>query len=311
MEDPYCDRVNTRFVGLFSVYAGDRSEHLFQTLWSILRNQTVKLDDAIGVVEGYVGPELQAVIGHFNEVHWLHVPKVESSLNFGLPACLNVGLQQTSDHDVVLKIDTDDIYTQDRVAVTRTFFENHPELILFGGQVLEWDTEFQKTVGLRSVPEGHQEILKFGRRRNPFNGPTVAFRAESVKRLGGFRQVGANEDYVLWAELLQQGAIALNSPKVLAYMRGGDDLVFRRSNARTRKGEYEALKAIYEVGFFSKGQFLLHAVSKSLVRRLPIKLNGIMYRHILRTPNLEVGIPDEVRQAAQAIIDWNATNGEA
>jgi glycosyltransferase involved in cell wall biosynthesis len=311
VEDRYCDRVNTRFVGLFSVYAGDHSEHLFQTLWSILRNQTVKLDDAIGVVEGNVGSELQAVIAHFNEVHWLYVPKVASSLNFGLPACLNAGLQLTSDHDVVLKIDTDDIYVHDRVEVTRRFFNENPDLILFGGQVLEWDSEFQKTVGLRSVPEGHQEILKFGRRRNPFNGPTVAFRAERVKRLGGFRQVGANEDYVLWAELLQHGVLALNSTEVLAHMRGGDDLVFRRSNARTRKGEYEALKAIYDVGFFTKGQFLLHAVTKSLVRRLPFKLNGIIYRYVLRTPNLEVGLPDEVRQAAKAIIDWNATNGEA
>jgi glycosyltransferase involved in cell wall biosynthesis len=59
--------------------------------------------------------ELEHIIAEFSEVEWLRIPKVISELLFGLPAALNHGLNHLSSGDVVLKVDTDDLYPNDRV----------------------------------------------------------------------------------------------------------------------------------------------------------------------------------------------------
>ena len=302
MENPRRDRVTRRYVGLFSVYAGDRAPALYQTLWTMLRNQSRPLDAACGVIEGELTPELTQVVAAFPEVEWLRIPKVTNKLNFGLPAALNHGLKQFGPSDVILKIDTDDLYPPSRVALTVEAFDQNPELRLFGGQVDEWTADFSAFVGARAVPLTHVEILSYGRRRNPFNGPTVAFCAQLAQELGGFAHVGANEDYVLWAHMLQAGAVANNSPEVLAYMRGGPELVERRSTARTRKGELEALGAIYQAGYFTTPIYWSHVLGKQLVRRLPLKLNLYLYRRLRQGGHRPT--PGVVALAATALSQW-------
>ena len=304
MENPGSNRLDRRFVGLFSVYAGDQAPALFESLWTMLRNQTQPLDWTVGVIEGDLTPDLEAVVGYFTEVAWSRIPKVNNKLNFGLPIALNQGLSQISESDVVLKIDTDDLYPNNRVQRTVEAFTINPKLSLFGGQVEEWNEDFSDFVGSRAVPLNHEQIVGYGKRRNPFNGPTVAFSADLAKRLGGFSQVGANEDYVLWAQMMQSGAVVQNSPEVLAYMRGGPDLVARRSTSRTRRGEFEALRAIRKCGYFSTSTYCLHVLAKQLVRRLPIELNLYLYQY-LRHRGVRP-VPSVVAQAAKASSEWQS-----
>jgi len=304
MENPGSNRLDRRFVGLFSVYAGDQAPALFESLWTMLRNQTQPLDWTVGVIEGDLTPDLEAVVGYFTEVAWSRIPKVNNKLNFGLPIALNQGLSQISESDVVLKIDTDDLYPNNRVQRTVEAFTINPKLSLFGGQVEEWNEGFSDFVGSRAVPINHEQIVGYGKRRNPFNGPTVAFRADLAKKLGGFSQVGANEDYVLWAQMMQSGAVVQNSPEVLAYMRGGPDLVARRSTSRTRRGEFEALRAIRKCGYFSTSTYCLHVLAKQLVRRLPIELNLYLYQY-LRHRGVRP-VPSVVAQAAKASSEWQS-----
>lgn len=304
MENPGSNRLDRRFVGLFSVYAGDQAPALFESLWTMLRNQTQPLDWTVGVIEGDLTPDLEEVVSNFTEVAWSRIPKVNNKLNFGLPIALNQGLSQISESDVVLKIDTDDLYPSNRVQRTVEAFTINPELSLFGGQVEEWNEDYSDFVGSRAVPLNHEQIVKYGKRRNPFNGPTVAFSADLAKKLGGFSQVGANEDYVLWAQMIQSGAVVQNSPEVLAFMRGGPDLVVRRSTARTRRGELEALRAIRKCGYFSTSTYCLHTVAKQLVRRLPIELNLYLYQY-LRHRGVRP-VPSVVAQAAKASSEWQS-----
>jgi glycosyltransferase involved in cell wall biosynthesis len=270
----------------------------------MLRNQTQPLDWTVGVIEGDLTPELEDVIGHFSEVAWTRIPKVKNKLNFGLPLALNHGLSLLAESDVVLKIDTDDLYPNNRVQRTLEAFAGNRELSLFGGQVEEWNKDYSDYVGSRAVPLDHEQISKYGKRRNPFNGPTVAFRADLAKKLGGFSQVGANEDYVLWAQMIQSGAVVQNSPEVLAFMRGGPDLVVRRSTARTRRGELEALRAIKKSGYFSTPTYCLHVLGKQLVRRLPIELNLYLYQY-LRHRGVRP-VPSVVARAAKALSEWQS-----
>lgn len=304
MENPGSNRLDRRFVGLFSVYAGDQAPALFESLWTMLRNQTHPLDLAVGIIEGELTPDLENVINFYTEVSWTRIPKVNNKLNFGLPIALNQGLSLMLESDVVLKIDTDDLYPNNRVQRTVEAFTKNLGLSLFGGQVEEWNNDYSDYVGSRAVPLNHEHIVKYGKRRNPFNGPTVAFSAALAKKLGGFSQVGANEDYVLWAQMMQSGAEVQNSPEVLAFMRGGPELVVRRSTSRTRRGELEALRAIKKCGYFSTSTYCLHAVAKQLVRRLPIQLNLYLYQN-LRQRGLRP-VPSVVARAAKASSEWQS-----
>ena len=304
MENPVSNRLDRRFVGLFSVYAGDQAPALFESLWTMLRNQTQPLDWTVGVIEGDLTPALEDVVGYFTEVAWTRIPKVNNKLNFGLPLALNHGLSLIAESDVVLKIDTDDLYPNNRVQRTVEAFAKNQELSLFGGQIEEWNKDYSDYVGSRAVPLNHEQIVGYGKRRNPFNGPTVAFSADLAKKLGGFSQVGANEDYVLWAQMIQSGAVVQNSPEVLAFMRGGPDLVARRSTSRTRKGELEALRAIKKCGYFSTPTYCLHVLAKQLVRRLPIELNLYLYQY-LRHRGVRP-IPSVVARAAEASSEWQS-----
>jgi len=307
MEDGSRHWIARRCVGLFSVYGGDRPDHLFQALWTILRDQSQPLDLCIGVIEGELSSALERVVNEFSEVKWERIPRVEHPLSFGLPKALNHGLAQCKDSDLVFKIDTDDWYPRDRVALTVEAFAKDARLTFFGGQIIEWNEDATEVVGARSVPQTHEEIVRFGKRRNPMNGPTVAFCCGAVRSLGGFNEVGANEDYVLWTALLQRGYRAANSSAVLAHMRGGTGLVARRSTARTRRGELQALTAIYNSGFFSWSQYALHVAGKQLVRRLPYRWNQWLYFAKLRTRIVE---QRELQRADESSNAWDSFNAQ-
>lgn len=304
MEDARGNRIVPEFVGLFSVYNGDLPEPLFQALWSILRGQTEGLDLSVGVIEGELSDQLELVVAHFAEVQWVRIPKVVSALNFGLPECLNKGLEVIGPNKIILKIDTDDIYDPKRVAVTKKHFLADYDLVLFGGQVHEWDEEFLRPIGLRRVPLEHDKVYQYGKRRNPFNGPSVAFRSGPIMELGGFKHVGANEDYVLWSAVLKAGYKSENSADVLVHMRGGRTLVHRRSNQRTRNGELEALRAIRAIGYYTRPEYYAHVVFKQVVRRMPHFLNNGIYRILLRSNGSNTVVPEVVLASKAAYISF-------
>ena len=284
---------------LFSIYSKDHPEYLFEALWSAIRGQSSPLDACIGVIEGEIGAELERVVSEFHEVTWIRIPRTKNPSGFGLPEALNRGLQSLKT-DIVLKLDTDDLNHEDRVAITLEMFSATPELVLFGGQIQEWDPSFTRCFGRRTVPTSHPQILEFAQSRNPFNGPSVAFQRVRVLSLGGYPLVGANEDYALWASIMASGHVTANHAEDLVFMRGGEDLVARRSTQRYRRGEEEALKFIYRTGLWSFSRFALHWLTKQLIRRLPDSWNRYIYRNLRQTIPAQVPLIYEKAHSA-----WN------
>ena len=278
-----------RIGGVFSVYKGDNPIFLRQALNSILIDQTRLLDECVGVIEGEIGNELTQVCDVFPQVKWL---KMNQSNAFDLPKALNIAVDKINT-DIVLKIDTDDLYPNNRVEFTESAFQNDQSLDLHGGQAQEFSQDFTKNFGLRSVPLKKSEILRFSKSRNPFNGPSVAFKKSAFVKFGGFPQVEANEDYCLWGLFLVNDLNVSNSSEVYVYMRGGNDLVSRRSSRRYRKGELQALKYLRHIGLFTYSQFMRHVIAKQIVRRLPVKWNSYIYSKLRREKGQET--PDNLQ----------------
>lgn len=284
------------FGGVLSVYEGDHPVYLYESLHTLIHGQSRKLDACVGVIEGLISQALEEVVAQFPEIQWVRIPRqVDAPFSFGLPAALNHGIDVVGT-DVVLKVDTDDVYCEHRVKWTAEAFEAHPDLVLHGGQVIEWDENFQRPIGDRLVPESHADILTYCTWRNPFNGPTVAFKRKEILELGGFPVVGANEDYCLWALILEHGYNSSNSPEIYVHWRGGENLVKRRSNSRYRVGEKQALDYLLHIGLYTRWQHAVHVVTKNLIRRLPLRWNIYIYS-LLRSKSPLQPAPEELQTA--------------
>jgi glycosyltransferase involved in cell wall biosynthesis len=282
--------------GVLSVYEGDNPVCLYESLHTLMHGQSQALDACVGVIEGSISSALERVVEQFPQIRWVRIPRqLDAPFKFGLPAALNKGIEEVGT-DVVLKVDTDDVYCRDRVKWTADAFESDPDLVLHGGQVIEWDETFTRPIGDRLVPETHEDIVKYCTWRNPFNGPTVAFKRAEILELGGFPVVGANEDYCLWALILLNGYRSNNSPEIYVHWRGGQNLVKRRSNPRYRIGERQALDYLREIGLYTSWQYWTHVWSKDLIRRLPLRWNIYIYS-LLRSKSQEQPAPVELQKA--------------
>ena len=61
------------------------------------------------------------------------------------------------------------------------FIEQHPDTIIFGGQIAEFGENIQDIVAYRNVPTEAQDIVKILRKKRcPFNHMTVAYRKSAV-----------------------------------------------------------------------------------------------------------------------------------
>jgi glycosyltransferase involved in cell wall biosynthesis len=287
-----------RLTALLSLYRADRLP-LVQTTFKSLFAQTIPFDEVIVVVEGEIDRELRQYLDHLSQanqiVNVISVPNQVGPLGFGLPACMNIGLEVATG-DWVFKVDSDDLNHERRVEFTLEVLKRFPLARLIGGQAIEMNQDMTRALNWRKVPVKHEAISRRFAWRNPFNGPTVAVHRATALEVGGFPIVGANEDYALWGRIWANGHLCVNSPKVLVYMRGGLGLVQRRSNRRYRLGEKQALSSLYVDGVFSAPRYLWHLVVKGLVRRMPLWANTYLYQRILRRPSEEVPLSQE---------DWN------
>ena len=72
-------------------------------------------------------------------------------------------------------------------------------------------------IGRRALPEKHEDILRYSRKRNPFNHPAVCFRKDVILRAGGYNDdFPLFEDYDLWTRALANGAKGYNLPNLFS-----------------------------------------------------------------------------------------------
>lgn len=269
---------------LLSVYYKDNPQVLIDCLESIL-SQTIPADETIIIVEGDLNIELNQVLEDYeNKIQNCIVKNlfsVPGPMKYGLPACLNYGIYLSSS-DYILRIDSDDINQLDRVKIIKNFLKENPSILLGGSNVLEFDEKMISKQKSRVVPENHNDILKFSRFRNPFNGPSVFFCRETAIMLGGYPLVASNEDYCFWAKFLKFGLETYNIQDNLVKMRGGTEIIKRRSSKRYIIGEWQSLRFLYGIGHFNYFLFLFHIIFRTILRLFPLKIIKFFYKRLFR-----------------------------
>ena len=113
------------FSVLLSVYIKEQPIFLEQSLASIL-NQTLIPPEIVLIKDGSLTTELDLIIKKYqNEVPMIKV--IQLPQNQGLGKALNEGLKHCS-HELVARMDTDDIAKSNRFERQIQVFEEHPEV---------------------------------------------------------------------------------------------------------------------------------------------------------------------------------------
>ena len=124
---------NYQYSVLMSVYHKENAEYL-RTAMDSIWNQTVPTDDFVLVCDGPLNEGLDAVIEKMVEEHpdTLHVVRLEK--NSGLGNALNEGIKHCR-HELVARMDSDDISRPDRNERQLKVFQEHPDTSVVSGIV--------------------------------------------------------------------------------------------------------------------------------------------------------------------------------
>ena len=245
---------------LMPVYYRERPEHLRQSVQSML-DQTVPPDEFVIVCDGPLTEGLDGVIAEFEEKYPDLFRIIRLEKNCGIGTALNTGLAGCS-HELVARMDSDDIAVPERMALQLAEMERCPDLSAVGGQIAEFYDDPERVIGYRCVPTGEAEIYAYAKLRNPMNHMTVLMKKSHVAQVGNYQMFPGPgfEDYYLWVSLLADGRKLRNLDAICCRVRAGDGLFERRGGWAYFRNCRKVEKLLLETGIISPVRYMTNNV---------------------------------------------------
>ena len=268
----------TPFSLLLPVYGADDPAHLTRAFNSAVQEQTLPPDEVVLVRDGPVPPRLAAAIDELVAQSPVAVTRVDLADNVGLGEALDVGLAACH-HDVVARMDADDVSLPHRFAVQLPIIEVGADLV--GSGLLEFHDDEDDIVASRTPPVGEDEIRRRARFIDPFNHPTVVYRRGVVQSVGGYRHLPLMEDYWLFARMIESGARVANVAEPLVKYRVSAGAYARRGGLRLLRSELALQGHFVASGFVTRPQYLRNLVVRGGYRLVPQRLRRAAYRRVL------------------------------
>lgn len=265
---------------LMSLYVKENPEYLKLAIDSML-NQTVVPDEIVIVEDGPLNDELYAVVNDYKEKYPEVFSVVVNEKNLGLGLALNEGLKVCK-NELVARMDTDDISKPERCEKQLRVFEEKPELAIVGAFVDEFHFSPDEIVSVRAVPEKHEDIYNFAKKRSAFNHPVVMYRKSKVLENGGYADLRRNQDVDLFGRMLFAGCKAENIGESLLYFRSNDALAKRRKSWENTKSYISTIKRFWKMGYSGFGDYVLVATAQMVMFLMPVKLQHWVYKKFLR-----------------------------
>jgi glycosyltransferase involved in cell wall biosynthesis len=265
---------------LLPVWAGDRPDFLTEAFRSTVTEQTRRPDHVVIVRDGPVTPALAACIAELAASSPVPVDVVTLESNVGLGPALDAGLEACR-HDVVARMDADDISLPHRFAVQLPMIESGLDLV--GSGLIEFGTHAGDVVGTRTPPTDPADIDARARFADPFNHPTVVYRRDLVRSVGGYTDFALMEDYLLWAKMIVAGARVGNVAEPLVQYRVGAGAYARRGGLAQLRAELAVQRRFRRIGFTTRVQFLRNVAVRGGYRLVPERVRRLAYRRVIAT----------------------------
>jgi glycosyltransferase involved in cell wall biosynthesis len=265
---------------LLPVWAGDRPDFLTEAFRSSVEEQTRRPDQVVIVRDGPVPAALGARIAELAAASPVPVDVVALERNVGLGPALDAGLVACR-HSVVARMDADDISLPHRFAVQMPIMESGVDIV--GSGLLEFGADPGDIVGMRTPPVDPADIRARARFAVPFNHPTVVYRRDLVRSVGGYTDFALMEDYLLWAKLIVAGARVANVAEPLVKYRVGAGAYARRGGLRQLRAEVAIQRRFKLIGFTTWSQFARNVLVRGGYRVVPERIRRMAYRTVIAT----------------------------
>lgn len=270
-----------KFSVLMSLYAKESSLFLEQCFFSIWDNQNTKPNEIVLVLDGPIGSDLQKCLERWKISIGDSLIIVPLLKNVGLGKALNEGLKHCT-NEWVFRMDTDDICKPDRFSKQIEYIIKNPDIVLFSGQILEFNETPSDSSVVKAVPTDHDDIVKYAQKRCPFNHMTVAYKKSVIESLGGYKHHLFMEDYNLWLRVISANYRVGNHPDILLYARVGNGMHARRKGLQYIKSEKQLLKLKKDLKLQNPLYANILFLVRSTFRLLPSSFLGKIYNIFLR-----------------------------
>jgi glycosyltransferase involved in cell wall biosynthesis len=272
------------FSVLMSIYKNDRVDFLEEALDSLL-NQAIYPEQIVLVKDGPVGKDLGLIVEKFKGLFsvlgvdfFIHTIKE----NVGLGLALQSGLDFCTG-EYIVRMDSDDISTENRILMIKEFANNNPSVDIFGSYIEEFNICLGDQGLIRKVPLDNEQIASYSKKRNPMNHVTVCFRKKSIQLTGGYEDVLYHEDYYLWLKSIKYGLTLANIPFVTVYVRAGGGMVGRRHGLTYLKCEYNFVKKAVKLNSFNYIEAINYLLPRLVIRFIHKKILLSFYTFFLRS----------------------------
>ncbi len=275
------NRILKPYSVLMSVYKGENNEY-FKASMDSLCNQTYPADEIVLVCDGPLTEELDKSISEYKEKLGDVLKVIQLPENKGTAYCANEGLKHCK-NEFIMKMDSDDVCADNRAEKQMGFLSDNPDIDILGSYIEEFKSADNSTIGIRQTPTIHEDIVKFAKRRAPFNNQTLVYRKSIAEKIGGYsNDLLRCEDYDFMVRMLMAGAKSANIPEVLVRYRVNKDNLKRRRNWKNTKSFFAVRKKIYKMGFSSFWDYILPCIGQFMLFITPSCITGLVYKIMLR-----------------------------
>ena len=271
---------------LMSVY-GKENSVWFKTAAESMLNQTAPPDEFVLICDGPLTEELETAVEELDRSYPGMFQILRLKENVGLGEALRQGILLCR-NELVARMDSDDIACPDRCRQQLELFQKIPELAFSSGTIAEFfderDLESSETAALRlrTLPQSHEEIVSYAKKRNPMNHMAVMLKKSAVLQAGNYQSAEGLEDYDLWSRMLQLGFRAGNLKETLVWARIGNGMEQRRGGVKYagRMARFQTL--LLKRGFLSLPQYIVNCCIRIPVSLLPGRIRAAVYGVCLR-----------------------------
>lgn len=266
------------FSVLITVYEKEKPYNLRKSLLSSYR-QTIRPTEIVLVCDGELTQELYDEIEQIkSEIPILKVYQLSSNVGSGPASCFGVKKCNT---DLIARMDSDDYSEETRFEKQIKAFEENPNLIMVGTNILEKNTEF---TAFKTVPEKTEEIREYSKFRNPFNNPSSMMKKEYILKVGNYRKFRYLEDYDLTMRLIHDNPTKdfLNIQEPLVIMQTNNSSYLRRGGLLYVKTEFFLQVDFYRRGYISKVELCRNIFIRNIVRVMPNSMRKLIYKKKMR-----------------------------
>lgn len=271
---------NISYTALMSVYIKEKPEHLRESLNSLLA-QTIRPQEILIVEDGLLSDELYDLINTFVKDYPDVFTIVSYSKNHGLWYALRLGVEKAR-NELIMRMDSDDISASNRAELQLQYMTDHTLCGCCGSIVEEFEGDVDNVISLVELPESHEEMVSFSKKRNPMRHPSMMYRKKTILQVGNYREMPFFEDYDLAMRLIDSGVLLYNIQKPLVSMRVNSGFYQRRGNKDYLNRMIDFRKECLRRGWINYTQYLITVIPHAIVCLLPNCLRQFIYVNLLR-----------------------------